>query len=155
MKRILLFGMAALALAASLTGCGLAEQDSYDAIIYVFNNKTESEVILEAYDGGALVYSWTIEAGGSLRQVVPSDTNSTDTKVSEPYSTISVLHCREARMVFGGTRELRFSEDDISSPHNIYNSGNYTLGQFNEESVEWLYDIDAEVAGSATIIKRP
>jgi len=154
MKRIFLYTAILLGLAVALTRCGLAKSDAYAADIYVFNNHTASEVVLEAYDGGVLVDSWTIEAGGSLRQAVPSAANATDAKNSALYSAVSVFHCREARMVFGGVRELRFSADDISSPHNIYNGSNYSIGQFNSETVEWHYAIDDEVARAATIIKR-
>jgi len=154
MKRIFLIAAILPGLVAALSGCGLAEPDEYAAKIFVFNNRTDAEVVLEACDGDVSLYRWTIEPGKALRQVVPSETNTTHARVSEPYSAFSVFNCREARIVFGGVRELRFSSDDTSSPYNIYNSDNYSLGAFDDESVEWHYNIDAEVKGAATIIKE-
>lgn len=157
MKKILLLGALALALAASLTGCGMAEPDGYVANVYIFDNKTADVVTLEVYERGELRHSWTIEAGESLRQSVADDDYrayaSIAAQSADLYTHTSVFDFSEARMVFGGAKELWFSTADLHTPYNIYDYRSYLFNSLNAGEMEWIYDIDHDVAAAATEIE--
>jgi len=157
MKRILspcAFALA-LALAASLTGCGLAASDELAANVYVFNNKTSATVILEACEGGEVRHSWTIEPGESLRQSASDGEYrayaNNAMSSADLYTHTSVFDFPGARMLFaGGTKELRFNAAAPHTPHNIFNRYNYRASALSATEVEWTYDIDPTVLSAAT-----
>jgi len=157
MKRYLLPAALLLALACLLTGCGLAESDRYVANVYVFKNRTADPVTLEAYDGDKVRHTWTIASGGSLRQWAADDEYRSEASLAsgavDLYTHTSVFDFSTARMVFGGTRELWFRDDDGLIPHNIYRAHNYRCGSAGENELEWVYDIDDDVLSTATAIE--
>jgi hypothetical protein len=120
MKKLLL--SVALAAVFSLTvGCGGDnEPEGQVAFVYVFTNKTDVVVTIEAYDGDQLVADhWTLNPGEWLEQG----------PYGIPYIEMDhqFLDHDTIRIIFGDAREMWIrSSDDPTNPYNLFQHGNYS-----------------------------